>query len=386
MSEKGRAAGSLVGGNVENPQIAALLASHVISSRVAPAACAGYANERGTLALGGAGALPGGVEVTARTVFDLASVSKPIVACALSRLVDQGLLEMSAPLGHVLPELADTRSAPVPLELLLAHRAGLEGHRALFAPVLQGRPFRRREALRSAADARRPDCAGSPPSEGFPPLYSDLGYVLLGACIEAVTREALDRVIEREVALPLGLELGSARVLLGRHPSFARHVAPTEIVRARGGCVRGVVHDENAWALSGHACSGHAGLFGTVRDVLAFGAALLAAHAGSSAWLSRAALERLVRARPGGTLRAGFDGKSEGGSSAGALAGPQTFGHLGFTGTSLWCDPGAGIATVLLTNRVHPTRDNPRIRAARPLVHDALFRAASALLPGAPNP
>jgi CubicO group peptidase (beta-lactamase class C family) len=388
MNEKGMAVGgSLCGSGVaERPQIAALLREHVISARVAPAACAGYANLRGGIALAGAGSLPGGVEVTASTVFDLASVSKPIVACALSRLVEQGRLELAAPLGRVLPELAGTRSAPVPLELLLAHRAGLDGHRALFAPVVQGQAFRRGEALRCAANARRPDCVGSPPPQGFPPLYSDLGYVLLGACIEAVTHDPLDRVIEREVAVPLGLELGSARVLHGRRASFARDVAPTEVVRARGGCLRGVVHDENAWALSGHACSGHAGVFGTVRDVLGFGAALLAAHAGTSTWLSRASLELLVRPRPGGTLRAGFDGKSEGGSSAGTLAGPQTFGHLGFTGTSLWCDPGAGIASVLLTNRVYPTRDNPRIRAARPLVHDGLFRAASPLLPGPPNP
>src|SRR5687767_7527895 len=178
MSEKGRALGSSSDGDAENPQIAALLASHVITALVAPAACAGYANEHGALALGGAGRLPGGLEATGRTIFDLASVSKPIVACALSRLVERGLLDLSAPLARVLPELAGTRSAHVPLELLLAHRAGLDGHRALFAPVLQGRALRRGEALRCAADARRPDCAGSPPPEGFPPLYSDLGYVL----------------------------------------------------------------------------------------------------------------------------------------------------------------------------------------------------------------
>jgi CubicO group peptidase (beta-lactamase class C family) len=123
-----------------------------------------------------------------------------------------------------------------------------------------------------------------------------------------------------------------------------------------------------------------------VSAVLGFGAALLAALAGRSDWLTRRSLESLVRPRPGGTLRAGFDGKSASASSAGSWPGGQTFGHLGFTGTSLWCDPEAGIATVLLTNRVHPTRDNPRIRAARPVVHDALFRAASPLLPGAPDP
>jgi CubicO group peptidase (beta-lactamase class C family) len=175
-------------------------------------------------------------------------------------------------------------------------------------------------------------------------------------------------------------------VLRARRPTFARDVAPTEVVPARGGCLRGVVHDENAWALSGHGCSGHAGLFGTVSAVLGFGVALLEAHAGHSAWLAREALEPLIRRRPGGSLRAGFDGKSEGASSAGTSAGPDTFGHLGFTGTSLWCDPGAGIVSVLLSNRVHPTRDNARIRAARPLVHDALFRTARALLPGPPNP
>jgi CubicO group peptidase (beta-lactamase class C family) len=256
----------------------------------------------------------------------------------------------------------------------------------LFAPLFAGRAIDRRGALSVAADARRADCSGDPPAQGFPPLYSDLGYVLIGAVIEEVTGSPLDEVIEREVATPLGLGLGSARQLRRARPGFAREVAPTEVVRARGGSIRGIVHDENAWALSGHAASGHAGLFGTVNDVLGFGAALLDALAGQSPWLSQQALWTLVKPRPGGTLRAGFDSKSEGASSAGALSGPDTFGHLGFTGTSLWCDPGAGIATVLLTNRVHPTRDNPRIRTARPLIHDALFAAAKAVLPGPPKP
>lgn len=370
----------------ENAYISRLLREHVVSAGVATAACAGYVGADARLSLGHAGRLPGGAAVSAETIFDLASVSKPIVACALSRLAERGLVSLDAPLARVLPALGGSRSAELPLELLLSHRAGLDGHRPLFAPVLERRPFRRSTALRAAADARRGDCCGAPPAAGFAPVYSDLGYALLGACIEAVAGQPLDRVIAEEVAVPLGLELGSARALRARRSSFARDVAPTEVVAARGGCVRGVVHDENAWALSGHGCSGHAGVFGTVSGVLGFGAALLAALDGRSDWLTRASLERLVRPRPGGTLRAGFDGKSEGASSAGSVAGRKTFGHLGFTGTSLWCDPGAGTATVLLTNRVYPTRNNPRIRAARPLVHDALFRAASRLLPGPPDP
>ena len=366
-------------------QIPRLLTRTVIEPGVAPAACAGFVGLTGAGTLGAAGRLPE-APASVATIFDLASVSKPVVACTVARLAARGLLDLAAPLGQLLPEARGTRSAEVPLLLLLAHRAGLEAHQALFAPVFAGRPWRREQALRGAANARRADCADPLPPLGFAPVYSDMGYALVGAAVEAVTGLPLDVCVAKEVAEPLGLALGSARQLRGRFADFDRRVAPTEIVRARGGCVRGVVHDENAWALSGHGASGHAGLFGTVGDVLGFGQALLRAGAGKSDWLSPDALWTLVQPRSGGSLRAGFDGKSDIGSSAGSLASPQTFGHLGFTGTSLWCDPVAGVAVALLTNRVHPTRDNPRIRAARPETHDALFSAAKAVLPGPPEP
>lgn len=370
-----------------NPAICQILQRHVIDAAVAPAAAAGYVGASVSAEVGAAGSLPEG-RVSADTLFDLASVSKPVVACTLLRLVGRGELELAAPLGLLLPEARGTRSEQVPLELFLAHRAGLDAHRSLFAPLFNGRAIDRAEALGIAADARRRDCQDPVPDEGFAPLYSDLGYLLVGAVLERVAGQPLDALVEREINAPLGLSLGSARQQLERRPGFAREVAPTEVVRARGGLVRGIVHDENSWALAGHGASGHAGLFGSVVDVLGFGAALLAALAGRSDWLGREALWMMVKPRPGGSLRAGFDGKSPGpgASSAGALSGPETFGHLGFTGTSLWCDPGAGVASVLLTNRVHPTRENPSIRVARPLVHDALFGAAKAVLPGPPNP
>jgi CubicO group peptidase (beta-lactamase class C family) len=368
-------------------EISQVLRRLVVESGVAPAATAGFvtAHRDGPARVGAAGALPEG-PASAETIFDLASVSKPIVACTAARLVSRGELALSTPLGQLLPLARGTRSADVPLELFLAHRAGLEAHQPLFAPVFAGRALSREQALASAANARRADCEGVPPPAGFPPVYSDMGYALLGAAIEAVSGRSLDECVEREVCEPLGLAFGSARQLRRRWADFDRRVAPTEVVRARGGVVRGIVHDENAWALSGHGGSGHAGSFGRVADVLGFGQALLRAHAGLSTWLTREALWPLVMPRAGGSLRAGFDGKSETGSSAGALCGPDAFGHLGFTGTSLWCDPAAGVAVVLLTNRVHPTRENPRIRAARPAVHDALFGAAKGLLPGPPNP
>jgi CubicO group peptidase (beta-lactamase class C family) len=111
--------------------------------------------------------------------------------------------------------------------------------------------------------------------------------------------------------------------------------------------------------------------------VATFGAAVLDALAGRRAtFLRREEIEPLVRPRPGGTLRAGFDGRAEEGSSAGSEFGARAFGHLGFTGTSLWCDPDADLVSVILTNRVCPTRDNVEIRRVRPPLNDALFRSA----------
>lgn len=310
--------------------------------------------------------------------FDLASVTKPVVATAAARLVRRGAVALRTPLGELLPLVAGTPSASVPLELLLAHRAGLEAHRDLFAPLAARLPVDRRRALIEAACARRPDIPSLPPAEGYPPLYSDLGYLLVGAALEHRVGLPLDAIVEREVLQPLGLEdAGPARKWLGRDPSFRRRVAPTEHVAWRGGEITGVVHDENAWALAGHGLAGHAGLFATAAALARFGAAILDALSGrDESWLARDELLPLVRERPGGSLRAGFDGRSASGSSAGGIAGPHAFGHLGFTGTSLWCDPDAQAAVVLLTNRVNPTREHIAIRGARPAVHDALFTLA----------
>ena len=312
---------------------------------------------------------------SAATIFDLASVTKPVTALALARLDRAGALGRGEALADALPALASTRSARAPLDLLSAHRAGLAAHRDLFAPLLEGRAVDPAATLVTSADARRDECAGDPPAEGFAPLYSDLGYLLLGAAIAARGGDDLDRVLDREVLAPLGLGLGSARALRARG-GFDDRVAPTELAPFRGGVVRGAVHDENAWAVSGDAASGHAGLFGDARSVAMLGAAIVDALAGRrDAWLSPEELAPLVRARPGGSLLAGFDRRSGDAPSSGRRFGPSTFGHLGFTGTSLWIDPDAELVGVLLTNRVHPTRDHLAIRRARPAAYDAIAEA-----------
>ncbi len=332
--------------------------------------------------------------------FDLASVTKSMFAVAFARLAarepSRDLLH--AELGSLLVEARGTPSEHVPLELLLAHRAGLAGHVSLWLPATEVdsegsgevlRPFdepARRAALVRAASGRREDCPGTLPSAGFAPVYSDLGYLLAGeAAARAAGLGSAGELIELEVVRPLGLEdeLGTAATLAAR--GALEPVAPTEHLAFRGGAIRGVVHDENAFVFAAEGGAGHAGMFGTARAVAVFGEAVLAGLIGSGGGSrERSPLGALpgwlVAPRPGGTLRAGFDGKSESGSSAGSRFGARSFGHLGFTGTSLWIDPDAGVVAVLLTNRVCPTRDSVpgrvSIREARPRVNDLLYETA----------
>ncbi|WP_437574723.1 serine hydrolase domain-containing protein [Sorangium sp. So ce887] len=312
---------------------------------------------------------------TGDAIFDLASVTKPFTALAFARLVRAGRMRLDEPLGQVLPELAGTRSARVPLELLAAHRAGLEAHRPLHPPG-DSAPIDPLQALLACADARREACAGAPPDGGFPPVYSDLGYLLLGAAVARRGEAELDEIVAREVTGPLGLAVAPPSRLRRRDPRFDERVVPTEDVGFRGGMIRGAVHDDNAWTIARDGMAGHAGLFGDAMSVARLGVALLEALAGERPeWLSRDEVRRLIEPRPGGSLRAGFDGKSGERPSAGARFGPRTFGHLGFTGTSLWIDPDAELVGVLLTNRVHPTRASDAIRRARPAVYDAIAEA-----------
>ena len=362
--------------------LSAIAAIAVDEHRAAPAAVVAAAIRRGGEIVRGAGAAgrlwygDDAPPATTETFFDLASVTKPVTALAGARLERARALMRAERLGDVLPALAGTRSARVPLDLLAAHRAGLDGHRPLYAPLVEGLAVDAAAALITAADARREGCEGDPPPEGFAPVYSDLGYLLLGAAIAARGDGELDEVMDREVLAPLGLRIGSARRLRSRDPSFDEQVAPTEVVAWRGGAVRGAVHDENAWAIARDGAAGHAGLFGDARSVVDLGLAVLDALAGRRpSFLGPEDLAPLVRDRPGRSLLAGFDRRSGPQPLSGSRFGARTFGHLGFTGTSLWIDPDAELVAVLLTNRVHPTRATDAIRRARPAVYDALADA-----------
>jgi CubicO group peptidase (beta-lactamase class C family) len=315
---------------------------------------------------------------TCDTIFDLASLTKSVTALTFARLERSGAVRRDEPLAALVPRLAASQSGPVALDLLMAHRAGLVAHNPFYEGLIRGERPPLEQVLLAAADMRRPECVGTPPSEGFAPVYSDLGYLLVGAALEARTGLPLDELMRREVTAfvaPSGM--GSVRQLRSQPASLERF-APTEVVAWRGGLVRALVHDENAWLVAGEGTAGHAGLFGTVEAVVGLGTLVLDALAGRTTWLTARELEPLVRPRQGGSHAAGFDRRSVDAATtpaSGAHFSASTFGHLGFTGTSLWIDPERELAAVLLTNRVCPTREHLAIRQARPAAYDAMFRA-----------
>lgn len=323
---------------------------------------------------------PGEPAVTRTTPYDLASLTKPVVAALALRLSQQGAIDLHAPVGALAPDLADTPAGDATLEALLAHRAGLVAWRSLADGVLaEADP--RRAIVRAAA-------CGVDPARRDPrtSVYSDLGYVVVGHVLSAVRGEPLDALVRREVTAPLGLAASlfyPAAASAEERAALIAQVAPTEQVPGRGSEVlRGVVHDDNAHALGGVA--GHAGLFGSAPAVCAFGLAMLNALEGRSRWLDQALVRWALRPRPGGTHVVGWDTPSAEGSSAGAQLSAQAFGHLGFTGTSIWCDPPRRMCAVLLSNRVHPTRDNVAIRAFRPRFHDLVASLVDAGALGTP--
>jgi CubicO group peptidase (beta-lactamase class C family) len=322
---------------------------------------------------------PAAPPATCDTLFDLASVSKPVTALLLARAERAGWLERARPLGEALVELAASPSASISLDVLSSHRAGLEAHIEFFIKRADATQRNPEDIYPQAASARRAGCSGALPEQGFAPVYSDLGYILVGAALERAGKAPLDALVSREVAAPLGLRLGSVRSLGADEPPLVAAVAPTEVVPWRGGMLRAVVHDENAWVLAGRGSAGHAGLFGDARAVLGVGQAVLDALADRGDWLSSRQLAPLIRRRPGGSHCAGFDRRSQPDDGSvpmsGRHFGPETFGHLGFTGTSLWIDPERELCGVLLTNRVHPTREHIAIRKARPDAYDGIFEA-----------
>lgn len=299
---------------------------------------------------------------TTATRYDLASLTKVLATAPLAVLLAaDGSLDLDAPASRLLAPLRGTAWAETTLRALARHESGLPAWRPFHLVA------RRREAMIEAIAATPPVVA---PGRT---IYSDLGYILLGAALEVAADAPLDRLFAERIAGPLGVpQLGYRR---GGGDATA---APTErgneyerrLARATPGAggfrrelIRGAVHDGNAWALDGVA--GHAGLFGSVEEVAALARELLAP---SVLPLDGAARDALLVAPAGSTRTFGFVTAAGSGAARGILddAAP---GHTGFTGTSLWLDPESSWFAVLLTNRVHPVAADRSFQPVRRAFH-----------------
>ncbi|MBI3303807.1 MAG: serine hydrolase, partial [Deltaproteobacteria bacterium] len=211
-------------------------------------------------------------------------------------------------------------------------------------------------------------------------VYSDLGFMLLGAVIEEITGLGLDQYCRDKIFRPLGLQWTAFLNLemMRRHKlqPMLEKFAPTERCPWRKRVLCAEVHDDNAYAMGGVA--GHAGLFSTVDDLDRLVSCLTACYRGESTFLPSALVHEFWTrdgSVPGSTWTLGWDTPSPEHSSAGELFSPQSVGHLGFTGTSLWIDLEQQVHVIVLSNRVHPRRDNDKIQAFRPVLHNAIMQA-----------
>jgi len=284
---------------------------------------------------------PGGPAVTTDTWYDLASLTKVLVTVphCLDALA-AGRLDPQAPLRDLLPEVAWLQERPnlgdARVLDLITHTSGLPAWQPLYTTGLD----------RPTAFARllHTPLAGPP----GPIVYSDLGFLILGHLLERLEGERLDILAQR-----LFTRLGLQDALAFAPPPGAP-VAPTEHCPWRQRLLRGEVHDENAWSLGGIA--GHAGLFGTLAGVAGYARALLTGRLHPPAVVAYLSHEH-ARATPPDQERRGFGWLlRHPGWSGGDLMSPRSFGHTGFTGTGLWLDLDRGRYSVLLTNRVYPSR------------------------------
>jgi CubicO group peptidase (beta-lactamase class C family) len=306
---------------------------------------------------------PASPEVTASSLFDLASLTKVVATTTMAMILyERGLLDLEAPVSAIVPEFAgtgdDTSRREITLRMLLAHSSGLPAYEKLFLHS------QAREALLRAAYTTPLTAAPGERAE-----YSDIGFIILGVALERLADEEFDGFCQREIFGPLSM----THTTFNPAPALKDSIPPTADDQTfRHRIVQGEVQDENTSVLGGVA--GHAGLFSTAEDLALFAHALL--NGGRP--ILRPATVKLFSRResaPAGTSRAlGWDTPSAP-SQSGKYFSARSFGHLGYTGTSLWIDPNRQLSITLLTNRTWPDCQNQAIKQVRPAFHDAVIEA-----------
>ena len=319
------------------------------------------------------------------TVFDLASLTKPLATTvALMRFVAEKKVRLDDRISRFFPNFGTCGKTATTIRQLLSHSSGLPAWR----PYCEELRTQKQKIVRLAtlgsqsardfvyAQIQREKAEYEPGSRA---LYSDLGFMLLGALIEDMSGLSLDQYCWNKIYRPLGMQaigfINLETLRQKKYETATEMIAPTERCPWRERVLCGEVHDDNAYAMGGVA--GHAGLFAPIDEVDRLVSTLVECHAGRHPFLPAAVVRdfwSVNTAVPNSTWACGWDTPSPRGSSAGEFFSPRSIGHLGFTGTSVWIDLERKIHIIMLSNRVHPHRENAKITAFRPILHNVVMK------------
>lgn len=317
--------------------------------------------------------VPAELPMTRETLFDLASLTKPVSASLLTMIMAQrSSLDLDQDLETWFSPVKDPAKRRITVRQLLSNRSGLPGWRPFYQEYpLDGQPI----SMDVLSQRVLEEPLEVPP--GKEEIYSDLGFLLIGSILERASGRPLDRLFQEEIARPLGLNRIGYRRVEGHSGVTAGEgeaIAATEDCPWRRRVLAGEVHDENSYLVGG--VGGHAGLFSNAADLDRIVAEVFQGLRKRSDLFTVGPLKTFFQRQDApsrGTWALGWDTPSEKGSASGGYYSKNSVGHNGFTGTSLWMDCDRNVSVIFLTNRVHPSRENAAIRTLRPQVHDAVF-------------
>lgn len=312
-----------------------------------------------------------GTPIVSDTVFDLASLTKPLAtSMCMMKLVQDGVIGLEDSLGGIIPAFTGPKKHIKILDLL-CHKSGLPAHRPYYENLSTVNPGYRKTRL---SDFLINEGLENPIGKNT--VYSDLGFMILRMIIEEVSSASFENCFMEWIAKPIGLKDTFFYDSKARGRAVDEFAA-TENCPFRRSVMQGETHDLNAFYSGGY--DGHAGLFGTVDDVDSILKALTDIYTGieKSGFCDKSVARHFLQIPSGYERALGFDVPSKEGSSSGRFFSDHSVGHLGYTGTSFWLDLETGLCVILLTNRVHPTALNINIRRFRPLIHDCVFQSLS---------
>jgi CubicO group peptidase (beta-lactamase class C family) len=335
-------------------------------------------------AFGSRALLPQKAPMETGTIFDLASLTKPMAtAVGIMLLVREKKLRLDDQVTRVIPMYGVFGKSLTTFRQLLNHSSGLPAWKPFYEEVIKSERSGRINFVASRAaknyvyeQIHRERPLAAPGAQG---VYSDLGFIILGEAIEMLSGNTLDRFCQDRIFKPLGLRatgfVDLSQLRTRRLQPVEDMIAPTENCPWRKRVLCGEVHDDNAYAMGGVA--GHAGLFASARDVHVFLVKMNQCLKGKDSFVPQSVLQEFLTKDASGqsTFALGWDTPSADQSASGSLFSARSVGHLGFTGCSIWWDLEKDCHVVLLTNRVHPSRKNEKIREFRPLIHDEIMKA-----------